>query len=186
MGWTSYHRKKGETDREHLQRELCGDYLQIVECATVTDHEYRVFYAAVRYVQDRGIIKAGHTFGLVVLQQWVRGDYNYCRKEIDESMGPGYCDAPAKVLDALSPLDPDDKRPYAAEWRAKCRERLAAKAAAPKVTPGTRVRFAHPMQFTDGVERDTFTFLERSTFRSDDGLRVRITSWRKRAFEVAA
>ena len=185
MGSTSYHREKGETDREHLQRELCGDYLQIVECATVTDHEYRVFYAAVRYLKDSGITPQGHTFGLVVLQRWGRGDYNYCRKEMDETMGPGYYDAPAKVLDALSPLDLDDTS-YAAGWRAKCREQLAAKAATPKVTAGTRVRFAHPMQFTDGVERDTFTFLERSTFRSDDGLRVRITSWRKRTFEVAA
>lgn len=184
MGWTGYHREKGQTDREHLQNELCRDGLRIVECATITDGEYRVFYAAVRYEQATAGFPEGYTFGLVVLQKWMRAGYeNYYRKEMDETMGPCYYDAPAKVLDALSPTDSD----YATEWRAKCRERLAAKAAVPKVKPGDRVRFAQALRFGNGAELREFTFVQRSVFRGvEDGRLYRIPSWRKMPFEKAA
>jgi hypothetical protein len=41
------------------------------------------------------------------------------------------------------------------------------------------VRFARPLLFADGHERDTFVFVARSTFRApDSGIRFRIPNWR--------
>jgi hypothetical protein len=99
MGWTSYYRKPGESDRDHIRREVLGESgrYQLLECATVAN----VFYAAVRTVSD------GQVWALVVLQRRgrVRGEaHNYARKELEETMGPSESRCPARVLDLLSPL----------------------------------------------------------------------------------
>lgn len=182
MGWTSYYREPGESDREHLSRELCGDYLEIVDSVTIKG----TFYAAFRYtkVSDVSVYPVGHTFGVVVLQRRTRRDsygHNYARKEIDETMGPGDIDCPERILDLLSPTDSEN----ALQWRAACRERAAKKAARPTVKKGDVVRFAHPLTFGNGTTLDTLTFVERSIF-SSGYQRYRIPSWKDRAFQVVS
>jgi hypothetical protein len=147
MGWTTYHRPKGETDREHFQRELLarnGD--EIVQCATVNN----VFYAAVRTATT------GEVWGLVVLMQRTSGHENFGCKPIDEFMGPIAYDAPAKVLDALTPTD----NTYAREWRQQCRDNLAKRADARKrkqaVTVGVVIQTAVPLSFGNGLDASRF------------------------------
>jgi hypothetical protein len=186
MGWTSYYRAPGESDRDHLTRELCGDYLEIVDCTTIKG----TFYAAVRYTQEKGMYPVGHTFGLVVLQRRQPRDsygHNYYRKEIDETMGPNEAECPVRILDLLSPTDSE----YAQEWREACRKNATRKASLPKVKKGDVVQFAHPLSFNNGMTADTFTFVERSTFRIMQPLRepgslVRIPSWKSRTHTVLA
>lgn len=179
MGWTSYYRAPGESDRDHLTRELCGDYLEILDSVTVKG----TFYAAVRYTQERGTYQVGHTFGLVVLQRRTRRDsygHNYYRKEIDETMGPNEAECPVRILDLLTETDSQ----YAQEWRAACRGNAARKASLPKIKKGDVVQFAQPLAFTNGASADTFTFVERSTFRvRDTGSLVRIPSWKSRTHQ---
>lgn len=105
-------------------------------------------------------------------------------KDMSESMGPGIDRCPARILDALTPTTDTD----AIEWRARCRARLAR----PKVAPGSRVRFARPMTFTNGDAGDLFELVKGSTFRrlDADGYRYstlyKITSWRESAHTIEA
>ena len=178
MGWTSYYRAPGESDRDHLQRELFDETkARIIDSTTV----HGVFYGAVR------MNETGETWGLVVLQQRTRAAYNYCRKEIDETMGPGDFDCPDRILDLLTPTTST----YANEWRQACRENNRRKGSLVKARRGDKVLFAHPMQFSGMVKDgyDTFEFVERSTFYAlaSDGSRVfrcRIPSWRNRTHTV--
>ena len=175
MGWTSLHREPGsQTDREFFEAELCaGD--TIVACATVKN----VFYAAVHSGPESSN-EPGITWALVALIQRTRGEYNFTYKTLTDTMGPSDCEAPAKVLDALTPTD----NVVANEWRAECRATIALKAKAKAVKPGTVVRFARPLVFTNGDSADTFTFEGRSSFRIPFGGRYRITSWRTKQWEI--
>ncbi len=183
MGWTGYHRTPGESDRDHLARELCTFAdgrvgWTILDSTTVKG----TFYAAVRVEEaGAGFSPAGTVFGLVVLQQRRRGYENYYRKEIEESSGPGDFDCPDRILDLLSPTESQ----WALEWRAACRTRNAVKRSRPKIRKGDLIRFARPLTFTSGATFDTFRFVERSTF-SADGRLFRIPSWRDRDYEVAS
>lgn len=168
MGWTTMRREPGTTDRDFFADYL-GAGRTIVACATVRN----VFYAAVRE-------ESGETWALVTLLRRTRGYYNFGYKSMTEESGPYSVDAPAAVLEALTPTE----NKYALEWRARVRARLEAKAARPKVKPGQTVRFAKPIPFSDGVERDTFTLIQRSTLRSKGGALVRIANWRERQYEL--
>jgi hypothetical protein len=173
MGWTSYHRPAGETDRAHLQREVFGTRHTILDSATKSF----TFYAAVR---DND---TGEVFGAVVLQQRRRGYDNYAYKAMSEDVGPGDYDCPTRILDLLSPTTNE----YALAWREQCRARAAAKAARPKVKAGDTIRLAQPLSFGDGYEGDTFTLVKGSVFRAVGQVnRYRIPRWRDRAFEVVA
>lgn len=184
MGWTSFEVTKGRKTADVIAEEFGSNY-EIVEHAT----KGRAFYAAVRRKDT------GRTFAAVVLVnrrsngRWAP-TVEFAYKDQTESMGPVDAEAPAKVLDALDPVEDlyeGSSREWAAKWRQRCRENIARREQAAQVTPGTRVRFAQPMEFTDGVSRQEFTFEGRSIFRADDGARVRITSWRTREdWEVAA
>lgn len=162
MGWLYYHRPKGETDREHFQREVLGERYRIVECATVNN----VFYAAVEALEG-GYPREGVVTAFVALINRNGGDpHNFGYKDMDETCGPGDAEAPAKVLDALTPVEeaygpvdehvPEFGANWAIQWRARCRRNLAKAAGRPKVRKGDTVKLAKPFTFADDVEADTF------------------------------
>jgi len=172
MGWTFTNRPKGTSDRDWFTAEL-GEGLDIL----ATHSTFRVFYAAVRNANTDQV------FALVALKQWNRDDYyNFGTKVMDETVGPCEAEAPAKILDLLTPTDSD----WANEWRQKCWDNLAAKKAADKVTPGTVVTFDSPLNFGRWGQFDQFRFVKRTTFETLDGLRVRIPGWKGRNFTVTA
>lgn len=174
MGWSFYHRPKGESDRDHLQRELGGDHLTILDSVTIRN----TFYAAARIETGSD---AGDVIGLVVLQQRVRGEHNYGYKAMDETMGPNEDYAPARILDLLSPIDSQ----YANEWRARCRANAAAKAAKPKVRPGDVVEFAEPIEFSNGAQLKRFVYGKSTLFTKEgSSQRYRIPRWRERQYTV--
>jgi hypothetical protein len=152
MGWLSYHRPKGQTDRAHFERELLNspDY-EIVQCTS----KNRVFYAAIR------TISTGEVWALVVLMRWARGRFNFAYKDMHESTGPNAADAPASVLDALTPTD----NPYALEWRERCRANLDHRNAIREklrgVTAGVVIRTTTPLHFENGMQADRFRCAHR-------------------------
>lgn len=153
MGWTTYHRPKGESDRTHFERELlAGTDYEIVECATVRS----VFYAAVRTKAT------GDVWALVVLLRRMRGYHNFGYKDLEETVGPVEANAPAKVLDALTPTDNE----YAAEWRQRCRDNLVKRADARKrqeaVTVGVVIQTTVPLHFANGLDASRFECVYRS------------------------
>lgn len=153
MGWTFYHRPKGESDRAHFHRELFANtHYEIVECSSISN----VFYAAVRTTTTSEV------WALVVLIRRVRGQYNFGYKDLTETMGPAEAHAPAKVLDALTPTDNE----YALEWRQQCRDNLAKQAAARKrqraVVVGVVIETAMPLHFENGLSASRFECVHRS------------------------
>lgn len=171
MGWDTYHRPAGETDRDHLQREVCGERYTIIDSAT----KGFTFYGAVR---DN---ETDEVFALIVLQRRSRGHYNYGRKVMDETVEPFYYDCPARILDRLTPTD--NERSNA--WRAKCRAQHAAVAARPKVVAGTVIRF--PFEYTVGrVKVDTFTYTGTGSLFTAAGIdgRIRLSGWKNKPYEV--
>lgn len=146
MGWSTYHRRAGQTDLEHFQGEV-RDGLKILDSTTIKN----VFYAACKDEQT------GEVFALVYLiQRTPRDYYNFGVKAMDETVGPCYYDCPARILDQLTPTESE----YAKSWREECRKTIAAKAAArsdaPKVTDGTVIKMATPLNFRGGLTAQEF------------------------------
>lgn len=187
MGWTTQNRGKGTTDREFFQ-DLMGTRYTIIECATVGR---AVFYAAVRTNEGD---EAGQVGAFVALISWTGGYYNFGYKDMDERMGPNAAEAPARVLDALTPLPECEhfgpQREYfycgtcnAREWRAECRTLADRRARAAKVKAGQVVKFARPIAFQSGDELDTLVFARRDSFTAG-GRAYRVTGWRTRDWEL--
>jgi hypothetical protein len=146
MGWSTYHRPAGQTDREHFQGEV-REGLTILDSSTVKN----VFYAAARDGQT------GEVFALVFLIQRTPRDYfNFGVKAMDETVGPCYYDCPARILDLLTPTESE----YATAWRAQCREQLArkteARASTATVKDGSVIRLASALKFRGGYEAQEF------------------------------
>ncbi len=120
-------------------------------------------------------IETGEVWGLVALTS--RNEGMVYTKLVDESMGPNERSAPASILDLLSEPAPNE---WAEEWRKNCRDNLERRAAQPKLKTGDVVKFAKPIRFADGTDRDTFTFVKQFTFQSNWG-RVRLPkNWKQR------
>lgn len=121
-----------------------------------------VWYAAVRAEPaagrlDTGLDPTGHfetdatggyVFAAVFLTTAGRGEWGY--KDMDESSGPVESEAPAKLLDLLSPTTAE----YALAWRKRCRDNAARNNR--RLKPGDTIRFTAPLRFADGSEGQTF------------------------------
>lgn len=179
MGWTCYHRPRGTSNLDWLRSEIGKpDFGTILDAATVGGTIYAAWRLGPAHGDDNGRI-----VGLVVLTRWdSRSEYNFCHKDMTETMGPCEDRCPARILDLLDPTTDE----YALEWRQRCRDRLAKRADAAKVRPGQVVRFARPLEFANGENLDTFTFQKGSTFRGTYGGLYRIRNWRERTYEVVS
>lgn len=162
MGWDFSHRDKGMTTKDFMQREFGAE--RPILASGVVDG---VFYAAVQ--------NGDEVFGAVVLMQRAKDYFNFGYKAMDDAMGPWESQAPAKVLDLLTPTDNEN----ANEWRARCRANLAK-----VLKKGDKVRFAERLSFTNGASLDTFTYAGRNTFLSEGRQPYSIPRWKNRAFEV--
>lgn len=150
MGWTSYHRSKGETHAEHFAKEMNSN-LEILESAT----KGGTFYAAVR---DKD---TGEVWALVILFKWApRAYFNFTTKWMDETVGPCEDEAPAKILDLLTPTD----REWAQQWRERCRKNLEraveTRKSRAKVTTGSIIRTASTLNFQRHGEAQEFKLLD--------------------------
>lgn len=175
MGWDFQHIEPGEKPIDLIRRDLNGEY-------RIVDFSVRgnVAYLAVSHKDDADMVEA-----VVVLIQRDRNSYyNFGMKWVDENMGPNEDNCPARILDKLTPTTSE----WAVGWRQRCRDRIAASAVArtrgKAVKPGTRIRFDTSIEFGDGVTRDTFTYVEGSTFVAADYVRCRVSRWKERAFTV--
>lgn len=173
MGWDSQHAEKGEPTIDILRRDLNGEY-EILAHAVKGGAAYLAIRN--RSEGDEGRVEAA----VVLVKRGGRDYFNFTTKWMSEDMGPNAAECPARILDLLSPTE----NGYAQEWRAKCRETIEKVKVSKAIKPGTKILFDRPMDFSDGVTRQLFTFVGRSKFVSQDGVQVNITSWRKRAYTV--
>jgi hypothetical protein len=182
VGWTYSNRTKGLTTRQWFEEEFewgPGKRREIVADGI----SGATYYAAVRDNEDLGH-GHGHVWAFVAVTRRAAGYWNFGYKDMDETMGPWDAEAPARVLDVLSPTGDDT----ALEWRARCRAHNACQAFARRVRPGTRLRFLEPVEFADGARLDTFELVDRgrALFRPADSASppYRIRDWTRRRFEL--
>jgi hypothetical protein len=112
------------------------------------------------YVPDEtgAIVYAG-----VVLTSRQNGEWGY--KDMCETMGPCEATAPLKLLDLLSPLDPE-KESYAQNWRDRVRAHHATRRTRLQLRDGDIIEFDEPAQFSNGVTARRFkAFTYRTSAR---------------------
>jgi len=178
MGSTSYNVPDGQSRKDSAVDYFTNDAGWVVHHASTKG---RVVYAACSVRPNRTDFDPNEIFGVVALTSQNKADYyNFTIKVMTDTMGPGYGDCPAKILDMLTPTDNE----FANSWRAACRALHRQRAEARKVKTATKIRLAEPLSFTDGVDRDTFTYLSGSKFLDRDGVPVTITRWRDRDFTI--
>lgn len=114
MGWDGIE-LKDETPAQFVRRDIEAAGNEVLRLY----HVGPAIYAAVRLSKPDTISKAGDVVALVIATRHERG---YCLfKWMHEAEGPCYYDAPAELLEALTPCE----AMYAPAWRARCRETIA-------------------------------------------------------------
>lgn len=112
-------------------------------------------------------------FGVVALVERHNGDIY--TKIVDETMGPNEVAFPLHMLNMLSETDSE----YALNWRESVREYHAAKKTQPKLSVGDTIIMDTPVDFTNGLSCDRFTFMGGYRFSTPNGYRVRLPkNWR--------
>lgn len=178
MGWTGMHRTPGTSDRDFFEQEMPTTLTvhgRILECATVGN----VFYAAVEN-NDAATVDPGKTWGLVILMQRGRGEYNFHYKEMDEGMGPVECRCPERILDRLSMTENE----YALHWRTRCQDYHDARKAKGTIRKGETVVFTAPENLA-ALGPLTRTDGRKGLFRRDNtGGMIHIPWWRSATWET--
>lgn len=181
MGSIFTHRAKGITNDEWFAAEVLGEGCTILASSTIKG----AYYAAVRN-DDTGWVWAY----VALIYRSPKSYHNFGWKSMDESAGPGACDAPAKVLDLLSETDSE----WANEWRAACRRNIERKAKT--LEPGTRVQLVNYLTFYVGgtkVKATEFTYAPQprrldvfSVYAEelDARILVRLPDWKSYDFQA--
>lgn len=173
MGWVYTTKRRGETVREFFEREFAGT---IVDCAVVNMRTAYIAYT------PRGM---DAVVGIICLLDYRPNEaLNFGYKDMDEDMGPYEAECPERILKLLTPTS----HPAALRWRERCRANLKARAAKPKLVDGCTVKFARPIEFADGVWRDTFRVEKQGRrVRFWSGyLLCRISGWGELDYEVVS
>lgn len=177
MGWTFVHRPKGIKERDYWQREF-GEGWEVLDASKVRG---TVYLAAKNH-------QTGLTSAAVILTQWVRDEYNFGYKDMDEAMGPCEAQAPERILNLLSPIEELYGDGQGAEWARRWRADCRAYNAKPKVVAGTKLRFTNPG--SESLRNDLIgrTFVRepgrRALFTDTESLvRYRIPFYRNLSYE---
>lgn len=181
MGWITLHRDKGQSHDNFFRAEfptMLKEQGEILASSTIKG----VYYAAVRQLDTEQV------WALVIFTQRFpnnRNGHNFGYKEASEEAGIGDHDAPAKVLDLLTPTTNE----YALEWRAACRAKLARKL--PTLVDGQKIRISQGLTFRVAgktVDCWEFTYVsrprQRNVFRTEHGFLVRVPNWADLAPEL--
>ncbi len=186
MGWTFTQRDRGISHLGWFSREFNSETFEVIDSAAVG---FNQVYLAAR-------IPAG-VLGVAVMTSWRTKDWsNFGYKEMEEGSGPGLTACPERILRRLSPLRDlygpgTSSYEWAGEWRDRCWQRISARAARPKPAAGDRLKFADRLRFAGVPDSACREFVlqdaRRGVFIAQPaGVRVRITRWRDRDYEIAA
>lgn len=167
MGWTYSRRQRGITDADWFANEFAAkDGTPAKFLATAT--KSRVFYAAWQPREQPYVI------AMVCLTNWAPNaadGFNFGYKDMEESMGPNEAQAPARLLDLLTPAEQvysGTYLEYAQSWRDRCREHAGRVASRPKLFEGAIVTFAQPVKFTNGVSKASLIVDQTRPLRMKD------------------
>lgn len=135
MGWTFQHKPRNV--REELDRQLTWSNdegaRRVLDSAIVGMREY---YAAVEHIKPDGTRVVWAAVFMLQFVPKATDGLTFGYKDMDETCGPYAWRCPERILGLLTETDSE----YANNWRAKCREYHATRAAMPKLAPGMRLK----------------------------------------------
>lgn len=109
----------------------------------------RVYYAAVEHLVESQVIAVSAIICLVKWNPRSTDGHNFGYKDMGEGGGPCECDCPTRILEKLTASN----NPVALDWRRRCYER--AELNSRPLNDGALIRFAVPIEFTDGAKIET-------------------------------
>jgi hypothetical protein len=193
MGWTftpSQGRDRLEIIRPLLDYETDTYAQKVIDHAVVGTTVYLLVSRAPKAAWEPSTTYVNDSDGslrwiAVYLTRKARDAYDFGYKDLQEDMGPVEAGCPRRIIAAASPLrhpDPAVEGNYAARWRQKCLDRLAAaRKRKADLVPGASIRLSCPIDFTDGYKGDRFVVeivkwrgRSRTRFRAPNGGLYRI------------
>lgn len=165
MGWTgiaSYNAPTTQAEeRAFFEKELnykndAGETATVVAMSKVGS----CWYVAIEYAHNDATAcrwygnGTTHVGGLVIKTSRYNGEFDY--KLIDEIAGPVDAEAPAKIINLLTPLNDSGATKWARDWRKACTTNRKTKKAIKSIKDGVTIRLAKPVSF-GGVSVDTAT-----------------------------
>lgn len=171
MGWTGIHYGDYIASKKDKKAALDAEFGDDVVASAIVNN---VYYSAMRRYD-------GKIFAMVTLIQVDNSEYfNLHYKDMDESMCPCYYDCPKYIMNMLSDTEYDSAK----EWRKRVEENRKK----PKITlkEGDIVRFAKPIEFTDGCIASIFNVVKyngRFAFEINGRL-YKIRKYKEKKFEI--
>jgi len=161
MGWTYF--EKPMNVKQWFENHLTWESEAVSNRCLKSAVKFKEAYAAVETINKT--TGKREVWAAVFLLNYTRDSYyNFGYKDMEESMGPGYYNCPASILDLLTETESD----YANNWREKCRKRSSK----PKLKVGAVIEFKEPLSFT-GWSASVFEKVKygrkRNIFRAVDG-----------------
>lgn len=167
MGWTYTHKDRNVSPVEFVKKNLFTyeEQANVLAASKVGGAVYVAYKVPPHKITERMRqhydVKNDHlVIALIIAVRGAKDYYNFGYKDMDESSLPYYFDAPAKILNLLTPFnpktDPDHYR-YAKEWRDTCREKKVKVAAKPKLANGMHIKLVAPLDFGKWGKLDEFT-----------------------------
>jgi hypothetical protein len=157
MGWTYTEKPKHLSIFDFFSREFNHENektrSRVLACSTKNFSEAYMAYE----ILDKET-KSKKVIAIVCLIHFNRGEFNFGYKDMEEFSGPYVFNCPKKILDLLTPLKEDGKEStgWAKTWRDRCWENIKKNKDVPKLKEGMKIRFNHPICFTNGEKIDTF------------------------------
>ncbi|WP_200338561.1 DUF6927 domain-containing protein [Rhodovibrio sodomensis] len=183
MGWiaTSKPRDIAAHFKERMQSAQPGRVTYRVLDLALLDHATEGYVAIEETDQRTGHVRVGAVILQIRHIPNAADGLTFAYKQVSESAGPQQTRCPERILDRLSPTDSAD----AMAWRAACRERHAARAAARKIGWGDIIAFDAPIELADGRRYARFALLAKSRFFAIEptgviGPCVVLSRWRER------
>jgi len=181
MGWTGS-QFYGKSRKEFLIKEFTQENETHKWYLTDVSMKGAVCYC-IHWVEDKTTGTLQHE-ALVILTEKRRDEPDWIfYKNMGESCGPYYFDAPVSLIKKLNNLG----MPFntsAKNWRDKC---LAnASKAKVKVSLGTILKFDRQLDFR-AFKEDTFTYTSyfgKDAFKATNGTICKIPKWKTRTFEI--
>lgn len=172
MGWLYTYKPKGMSVAKFFEERWAGDgelyTRKLLDCAVV---KLRTAYIAMECVSK----ETGNreVYAVVCLLEYApHNTHNFGYKDMHETMEPYSYDAPARILDRLTPTND----PSALAWRAACRANLVRRQG---IVEGATLLHPDGIRFTDGVTRTRFTVIQCGRYRRYrsilDGVVVKIS-----------
>lgn len=149
MGWDSTHKPSHVNTKDFLRKNIeyeNEDYVQKVLMDSLV--ELNEYYAAVERIYKKSGSRVVYCH-VTMIQFAPHSEYNFSKKDMDDSCGPVISKCPENVLRLLTPPTND----HSIDWRKRCWDRIKSRF---ELKLGDRLHFKDAIKFQGGREIHDF------------------------------